>query len=127
MNNWYDADAWFEFLHQACNYLSEDIEAGFEAVFAKRKFAFSIVRKKLKKMAFKLLPFKIYNHLLFCRKGARSPRKCNFCTRFYVEEPDQILFIEETFRVYHYAVQHTDISKLFFQVKAKSFTLNLYY
>ena len=110
----YDADLWFEFLNQTFNYLSEDTEADCEDAFAKRKFVFLIVRIKLKKIAFKLLPFKIYNHLFFCHRGARSPGKCNFCTRYYVEEPDQILFIEKTFRVNDYAVQHTDISKLFF-------------
>ena len=74
----------------------------------------------------------------FCYRGSRSPGKCNFCTRFYIEEIDQAMFIEKTFafiitpleknfRVYHYSIQHTNVSKLLSQVKAKSFSLNLHY
>ena len=37
------------------------------------------------------------------------------------------MFIEKNFCVYHYSIQQTNVSKLLSQVKAKSFSLNLYY
>ena len=37
------------------------------------------------------------------------------------------MFIEKNFSVYHYFIKHTNVSKPLSQVKAKSFSLNLYY
>ena len=121
----YDVDVLFDFLNETLNYLLEDIKAGFEDIFVKNKFVFSIIQIKLKNIAFKLLPFKIFNDFFFRYRGSRSPRKCNFCTRFYVEEIDQAMFIEKNFRIYHYSIQHTNVLKLLSQKKTKSFSLNL--
>ena len=55
----------FDFLNETLKYLLEDIKAGFENIFVKYKFVFSIIQIKLKNIAFKHFRFKIFNHLFF--------------------------------------------------------------
>ena len=95
-------------------------------IITEYKFVFSVVKIRLNKIAYKLLPFKIFNHLFHCHRGSKSVGKCKYCTRFYVEESDHSYYIEKCFTIYKSALVCTSVGNLATQVSAKSFTLSLY-
>ena len=59
----------FEFLSSVFARLCDDILAGFNDVFKNRRYIISIIRLKLKKIQYELLPLKIHEHLFFCKRG----------------------------------------------------------
>ena len=39
-------------------------------------------------MIFEMLPFKVYYHCFYCRRGGRLFGKCDICSRFFVDDQD---------------------------------------
>lgn len=49
-------------------------------------YTFALLKSKLKDIVFDVLPLKTYCHLFHCCHRFNAFNKCNYCTRFYVND-----------------------------------------
>ena len=120
----YNIDYFFGIFEDTLKPLSNDIEETFAKIITQNIF-FSVVKIRLKKIAYKLLHFKNFNHLFYCHRGSKSVGKCKYCGRFYVEESDPSYYIKKCLAVCKSALFSTSVGILAAQVRFKTFTLSL--
>ena len=94
------------FVNNCLDELSENICVGFSTLFKSRKYLKSILDIELKKISYKLLPFKIHEHLLFCQRGIRSANRCNFCTRFFLKYTADMVLVKNAIHLFSYQFSH---------------------
>ena len=121
----FDGD-YFEFLEDELKSLDKNIRAKFKENIVKNYFVFGPVDVLLKKVVYGMLPFTIYCHLFFCRRGNKTAGKCDGCTKFSVDDNDFGARIDREFIVTYKSICHLPISTLVDQIKTNYVILNLY-
>ena len=122
----FDED-YFEFIENNLKLLTKKIQAKFKEKVIKNSFIFNITDLKVQKIIYQLLPFRIFCHLFFCRKGSKTASKCLIFTRMFVDNYDISVMFEEYFVLKKKNISHLPISNLMETVKVKSISLNVYY
>ena len=122
----FDGD-YFEFLEDELKSLGKSIREKFKEKVVKNYFVFGLVDVLLKKVLYGLLPFTIYCHLFFCRRGNKTAGKRDGCTKFSVDDNDLGARINREFIVTYKSICHLPASTLVDQIKINYVTLNLYY
>ena len=120
-------DGYFKFLCSEMSLLGKDIHKKFKEAVAKNSYVFSIIDLTLIKVVFEFLPFKIYCHIFFCRRGWTTANKCNICIRFFDDGSDAGTKIDKAFTITFCDIKNTDISYLMDEVKVNRVIFNLYY
>ena len=92
----FDED-YFEFIENNLKLLTKKIQAKFKEEIIKNSFAFNITDLKVQKIIYQLLPFRIFCHLFFCRKGSKTAGKCLIFTRMFLDNRDISVMFEEYF------------------------------
>ena len=88
---------------------------------------FGLVDVMLENIAYGLLPFKIFCHCFYCRRGSKIAGKCDVCTRFFIDDNDLGAKIDGESLFTKKGIYQLPICSLFYQVKTRSFMLNLFY
>ena len=124
-----DTDEVFEFVKKCLDEVSENIWLGFSGLFKSRQYLKSILNIKRKRIRYELLPFKVHEHLFPCQRGIRDAGRCNFCTRFFLENCDETILIKM-----QHICSHTNVPtwkcilySLFKKVQTSDVYLNIFY
>ena len=88
---------------------------------------FNMIKLRIKKLVYDLLPFKIFYRTLYCVHGSRNPRKCRFCTCFFVDDIDVSFYFDHKFRFKRSNFKDTQVEFLLDCIKRNTFLLSLYY
>ena len=119
-----------DFLLKEFLQLSKEISDTFrDYLIKKNKHVFNLIEVKLMELLYELLTFRIYCHLLFCRRGSKTAARCQFCTRFFVDGNDICKKLDTNFSLcyFHLKQWNFDVGDLMHHVKAKKLTLSLNY
>ena len=87
---------------------------------------FSVIFLKIKRISYKLAPFKVFCHWIFCSKGSRFLDTCSICSRIFVDDSDVARRIDISFIVTINLLGNLDISELVKYLNACCVILNLY-
>ena len=105
----------------------ERLEKSFEEKIVRYNFVFSLIDVHLEKIVYDLLPFKLFCYYVCRMKGSKNVGKCYVCSRFFVDDSDIALKIDQRFLFTENSLQHLSICEPMEQVNARSVVLNLYY
>ena len=122
----FDTD-YFNFLKCELRCLRGEIRKKFEERIVKSTFVFSLIDIHLGKIVYDLLLFRIFYHCFFCATGSESVRKCDVCSRFFVDDSVIASKINQEFLLSKNGIRQLPICELMKQVNARSVVLNLYY
>ena len=81
----------------------------------------------MEKLTYELLSFRIFNHVFYCVRFSKIPRKCRYCICFFVDDIGFSCYLNEHFTLKKSDFKNTYIEYLSDQVKAGKFTQNLDY
>lgn len=76
-------DCFFDYLSEKLRELNSEINKKFCDIY-KEKIIFSIFEKKIQKIVYNLLPFRIYNHLFFSTEAVILLVNVNFAQDFWL-------------------------------------------
>ena len=60
-------------------------------------FVFFLVNVHLDKANFEILPFELYCHCFYCKRGSRMFGKCEICSRFFFDDMDVAKKLDRAF------------------------------
>ena len=87
------------------------------------KYIFLVAKTCFKNMTYD----KIFCHTFYCHRISKSLRKWRFCTRFYADDGDLVIYFEKRFKFSIDKFKRTDLERITSQLKATNFSLSLYY
>ena len=118
----------FDFIEKELIGLAKNIKKTLkDAINKDNRFAFNDVNLRIKKLAYELLPFKIFYYVVYCVQGTRNPNRCRFCTRFFVDDVDISSYIDYKFRFKKLDFKITRVEFFMETLKSDIYFLNLYY
>ena len=81
----------------------------------------------MKKIAYDLLPFKIFCHVVQCQSGIRDAVKCKYCTRFFINKKSEMILSRNSTELSSCKVSGLEVDSLFETIKTSIVHLNVYY
>ena len=107
--------------------MSKDIRETFDERIVNNFFVFSLVDVHIEKMIFEMLPFKVYCHCFYCRRGSRLFGRCDICRRFFVDDQDIAKKLDGKFAIIKKGIKLYPVGELMELVNAKAIVLNINY
>lgn len=82
-----DPGAWFHVLTETFQLMSKGVRLQFKKILI-QPIEFKLINKRLNRLRFELMLYRVFCHLLFCVRGSQSTKRCQCCTRFFVNDHD---------------------------------------
>lgn len=119
-----DPGAWFHVLTETFQLMSKGVRLQFKKILI-QPIEFKLINKRLNRLRFELMLYRVFCHLLFCVRGSQSTKRCQCCTRFFVNDHDlawemnknlifvSILVFLKVWRVYAWKVRGENINLIY--------------
>ena len=113
-------DMCYDFIKKCLDEVHENICLAFPGLFKSRKYLKSILN-------FELLPFKVHEHLFSCQRGIRDVARCNFCTKLFLEQSNEMILVKNAVLLFSYQCSGMEVYSPFEKVQTSDVYLNVFY
>ena len=122
-----ERETYFNAFKDSLKQISSNICCGFSNLFKPRQYLVNYLEVKMEKLVWDLQLFKIFCHIVHCKRRIRSDGKCKLCTTFFVDKKSEVILLKNCTDLTARNVTHNEVRALFETAKTSFVYPNIFY